>query len=495
MTGIVNVIALAIFGLSALLLIPILVALGHGEGNLASLMLIFATLGIFLSITILAAIADLQYGLSRSLSFVSLICLWLITSLVGALSFMVFLNMPLGAAWFEAVAALTTSGGSLIPKAATSKTILVWRACMEWYGGFLTLVSVLHILAPGEFGGLINTERTLRPKSGRKTWLPNAAGYQRLITEYTIITLLIAAGLIASGVTSLNAMMLSMVAIATGGFIPFEGALDENISRFGQFVIIIGLLVGTLNIFWRRSIIRNPRTFLRKNVELNYILVTLLILSLVYGFRYASLAGSDRSLENAFLHVLEGLFSATSLIATSGMQTRPGAIAVLPDVLVLVVVLIGASIYSTTGGIKIYRIAMMASHALRELKKLIHPTSVQNLRFGEVVIDEQKMAAIWSHFILSLIIVGIGAFLISIFGFSFDAAVTLAVSLFSNAAPIYDAVMPTLSEITSADGTGWPLLSEAKPLSYLLFSALMLIGRLEVIAIFAVLNFRYWLNR
>ena len=177
------------------------------------------------------------------------------------------------------------------------------------------------------------------------------------------------------------------------------------------------------------------------------------------------------------------------------METRPGAIAVLPDVLVLAVVLIGASIYSTTGGIKIYRIAMMAAHALRELKKLIHPTSVQNLRFGEVVIDEQKMAAIWSHFILSLILVGIGAFLISFFGFSFDAAATLAIALFSNAAPIYDALIPTLSEISLAEGVAWPSLSDGNTLSYIVFSALMLVGRLEVIAVFAVLNFRYWLNR
>lgn len=495
MTGIVHVVALAIFGLCSLLLIPILVALGQGADDLVGVMLIFATLGVFVSIAILAAIADLEYSLSRSLSFVSLIALWLVTSLVGAFSFMVFLKMPLGAAWFESVAALTTSGGSLIPKAAASEIILVWRASMEWYGGFLTLVSVLHILAPGEFGGLLNTERALRPKSGGKTWLPDSSGYQRLIAEYVIITILIAVGLMAAGVTSLNSMMISMVVIATGGFLPFEGALDENVGRLGQFVIIIGLLIGTLNVFWRRSIIRSPRTFLRRNVELSYILIALLILSLIYGFRYASLAGSERSLESAFSHILEGLFSATSLIATSGMETRPGAIAVLSDVLVLTIVLIGASIYSTTGGIKIYRIAMMASHALRELKKLIHPTSVQNLRFGEVVIDEQKMAAIWSHFILSLILVGVGAFFISMFGFSFDAAITLAISLFSNAAPIYDAVMPTLSESTQTGGLAWPSLRGGDSISYALFSVLMLIGRLEVIAVFAVLNFRYWLNR
>lgn len=494
MTGIVHVIALSIAGLSTLLVFPILVAYAEGSGDLATIMLIFGTLGIFVSVTILAAIADLQYTLSRSFSFLSLVLLWLVTPLFAAFSFMIFANMPFGAAWFEAVSALTTSGGSQIPVELAPKSLLVWRASMEWYGGFLTLVSILHVLAPGEFGGLLNTERQLKSRAAGKTWLPNSSSYQRLIGEYFVITLIIASVLMMTGVSGLNSVMLSMVAIATGGFMPFSGALDETVGRGGQLVIIFGLFLGTVNIFWRRSIIRSPRSFFRTNIELNYIFIGLGILSFIYAARFAALAGGSQSFEKVFNNLIEGLFSATSLVATSGLQTRPGAIAVLPDILVLVVIIVGASIYSTTGGLKIYRLSMMARHALRELSKLIHPGSVKNLRFGDVVIDEQKMGAIWSHFILSLIVIGVGAFIISIFGYSFEAAATLAVSLFSNAAPIYEALMPPLVELSDGQ-LSWPALSDSSVYSYILFSFLMLIGRLEVIVVFAVFNIRYWIDR
>ena len=494
MTGIVHVIALAIAGLSTILAFPILVGYAEGNSQLATTMLIFGTLGIFISMTVLAAITNLNYNLSRSFSFLSLVILWLVTPIFAAFSFMIFANMHFSAAWFEAVSALTTSGASQLPVELTPKSLLVWRACVEWFGGFLTLVSILHVLAPGEFGGLLNTERQLKPRSVSKTWLPNSGSYQRLIGEYFFITLIIACALMITGVEALNAIMLSMISLATGGFVPFVGDLDQTVGRFGQLVIIFGLFIGTVNIFWRRSIIRSPRSFFRKNVELNYILLGLGFLSVVYALRFATLAGGQRSLEVMFDYFVEGLFSATSLVATSGMQTREGAIAVLPDILVLVIIVIGASIYSTTGGIKIYRLSMMARHALRELSKLIHPGSVKNLRFGDVVIDEQKMGAIWSHFILSLIVIGAGAFIISIFGYSFEAAITLAISLFSNAAPVYDALTPPLVDLTG-DQITWPALDASENYSYILFSMLMLIGRLEVIVVFAVLNIRYWIDR
>lgn len=150
--------------------------------------------------TVLAAITNLNYNLSRSFSFLSLVILWIITPIFAAFSFMIFANMHFSTAWFEAVSALTTSGASQLPVELTPKSLLVWRACVEWYGGFLTLVSILHVLAPGEFGGLLNTERQLKPRSGSKTWLPNSGSYQRLIGEYIFITIIIACALMITGV-------------------------------------------------------------------------------------------------------------------------------------------------------------------------------------------------------------------------------------------------------------------------------------------------------
>lgn len=494
MIGIVHIVALGVLGLCVLLLLPVLVAAGELNASLAASMLFFATLCAFLSFVILFAISGINQSLSRVHSFVALILLWVVTALVAAASFMAFADMTFPLAWFEAVSALTTSGGSTLNKQTSDMSLIMWRATLEWYGGFLTLISILHILAPGEFGGLIATERQLRPRSGQRTWFPNAAGYQRLIVEYVLLTVLITCCLIISGVNSLYSVALAMVAIATGGFTPFEGGIDLHVNRFGQVIVIAGLLIGTLNVFWRRSILKAPSSFFKKNLELHYIVIGLGILSLTYASQFAALAGTQSSIANSIDYFIEGLFVATSLLSTSGFETRTGAIAIMPDILVLTVILVGASIYSTTGGLKIYRIAMMARHASRELRKLIYPTSLKKLRFGDVAIDETKMSAIWSNFILSMMCVATGSLVIATFGFHFEAALTLSIALFSNAVPVYDALIPALSNI-SGGNDGWIAIDASQSLAYYAFTMLMLIGRLEVILVFAVFNMRYWMSR
>jgi trk system potassium uptake protein TrkH len=55
--------------------------------------------------------------------------------------------------------------------------------------------------------------------------------------------------------------MLSMVAIATGGFLPFEGALEDHAGPMAQLVLSIGLMIGTISVFWRRRLLRTPAQF------------------------------------------------------------------------------------------------------------------------------------------------------------------------------------------------------------------------------------------
>jgi trk system potassium uptake protein TrkH len=80
------------------------------------------------------------------------------------------------------------------------------------------------------------------------------------------------------------------------------------------------------------------------------------------------------------------------------------------------------------------------------------------------------------------------------FGYDFEAASTLAIALFSNAAPVYEALIPPLAAV-STEQVAWPELKDGTFASHILFSFLMLIGRLEVIIVFAVLNIRYWIAR
>ncbi|MEM9107230.1 MAG: hypothetical protein AAGC96_16380, partial [Pseudomonadota bacterium] len=154
---------------------------------------------------------------------------------------------------------------------------------------------------------------------------------------------------------------------------------------------------------------------------------------------------------------------------------------------------VGAGVYSTTGGVKIFRIGAMWIYTVAELNRLIYPNSVDRLKFGDLAIGRASMQAIWTYFIIAILVVGTGAMLMALTATGFEAAIVMSVSFFSNASPVYDAFRPLAADPTASE---WPSFQALPhPVTYVLAIAIMTIGRLEVLVIFAVLNVRFWYNR
>ena len=489
MLGVLHVLAVSVAGLFALIVPAVLFAIADGMKDLALSMLLVGALGVFAALMVLGSISGFNRPLGRASGYVALVAMWIVVPVIAAVTFKTLAGLSWIDAWFEAASALTTSGASLLPRQTTPQAILFWRSSIEWYGGFLTLLSIIHVLAPGGFGGL--------PAGDRRVITGNASNmtidltdFRTVFGQYALMTFVIFVGLMLAGVSGPYSLMLSMIAIATGGFLPFEGALENHAGPMAQLVLALGLVLGTISVFWRRRLLRTPKQFFAGNPEVPIIFVAVVLVTLLYAARLFSVSGGA-ALGPIFA---ESLLAATSLVATSGIESRPGVIALWPDLIVLMIVLVGGGIYSTTGGFKIYRIVAMAVHSARELNQLIYPSSVTNLRFGRQIIEETSMRAIWTYFTLSLLIIALAAMGLSFSATDFEGGITMAIALFSNAGPVYEALIPP-SYATAPDNQLWPQYG-AMPVSAKLTSiAVMTLGRLEVMIVFAVLNIRYWLSR
>ena len=289
---------------------------------------------------------------------------------------------------------------------------------------------------------------------GHDTSLYRPEAYRALLLQYSVITGIILLGLMVFGVKPLDAVMLGMISAATGGFLPFVSPLEDNIGGGAITVMALGLCAGTLSVFWRRRIIRRPGRIFPNNMEAKILAAIIVALTVVYAARIVEVSGGS-ALENLVPALREGFFTASSLVATSGIETRPGVIALLPNIVVLAVIFVGAGVYSTTGGVKIFRIGAMWIYAIAELNRLIYPNSVDRLRFGDALIRRDAMQAIWTYFIVAVLVIGLGAMLIALTATGFEAAVVMAVALFSNAGPVYNALQPATSEVTHQ----WPAFS------------------------------------
>ena len=491
MGAVLFLITMAVSGLLVLLLPAMLIAFANFEVDLAVDMLLLFAVGSFVAVSVTTALSGRVMKTERAFTYLALVGVWLVTPLIAGLFYVVLADLPFIPAWFEAVAALTTSGASVLQREEAPRALLFWRSATEWYGGFLALASIVHVLAPAGFGGLQGTGSRLL-SGGPEDSLFKVKTYRALALQYTLITGLIYLGLMLFGVPPLNAMMLGMISAATGGFLPFSGPLEEAIGRGAATVMALGLCLGTMSVFWRRQIIRRPQHVFQNNLEAKIVVAVIVALTIAYAVRIADVSGS--AVGNSLLAAIqEGFFTASSLVATSGIETRPGVIALLPHILVLAVIFVGAGVYSTSGGVKVFRIGAMWVYTVAELNRLIFPNSVDRHKFGDFIIERSAIQAIWTYFIIAVLVIGLGAALLALTGTGFEAAIVMSVSFFSNASPVYDALRPLGDESATANWPGFRALPHQA--TYLLSIAIMTIGRLEVLVIFAVLNVRYWYNR
>jgi trk system potassium uptake protein TrkH len=153
------------------------------------------------------------------------------------------------------------------------------------------------------------------------------------------------------------------------------------------------------------------------------------------------------------------------------------------------VVFAGGSAFSTSGGLKHYRLGAMLVQSWGELDQLVYPNAVRQSHFGSEVFDINLMKAIWSFFVVAILAIGLGTLFVASSGIPFLAAFTATLSSFSTAGPVYNSGWAT-------PGTAaWPAYSAFDDSVKYALMAIMLLGRLEVLAIIGLFSARYWRSR
>lgn len=489
MIGVIHLVTLAAALMSAGLLFPALVSVARSEGTVALDLVLLAFLGLFAAALILAAIRGRAKRVNTASSLLAVVLIWIMTPILGAIPFAVAGDAPLIAALFESVSGVTTTGSSALTAQSAPASLLLWRAELEWLGGFMTLACIIHILAPSGIGGLPQSGGRFFHTRGEHAGETETAKFYGLFAQYTIVTVVLIAIFVATGNEPLIAINLAMAAISTGGFLPFEGSLDIHTSVATQFIFAVALLLGAASLLWQRVVITDIRRIASASFEALAILAIVGGLTIVYTVRLQFLSG-DSAGHSPLLALHEGFFAAASLVSTSGLETRAGVLQIIPELLVLFVVLAGASVFSTAGGIKLFRVGAMLVQAQRELSLLIYPSSVGASRYFGSEASRRSIRSVWTVFIAAMFAVSAGAFLLSLGGAGFEAGLTGSIAFFANAGPVYTALQP----LAGAAGT-WPQIAELGTAGQITAIVLMLLGRLEIMVILATLNVSYWIRR
>lgn len=455
------------------------IGLGQGDGAAVSLFAGQAGILVFFAAAVRLAFAGRRAPLTRTISFRVLIVAWVVAPIVAMPPFLLLTDLPLHLALFEATSAITTTGATAIENlAAVPLSIIGWRAWLQWLGGLATLMSIIVVLAPAGAGGT----PLLRLGGDMQQILENRV--RGVFGAYVAVTLACFALLLASNIEAFDAFALALTTVSTGGMMPRPGTLSDYGAPLAEWAIGLFMLVGASSLMWHRLVAtgRLGRSItLLESVALGGLACGL---GVAYAIAFALAAGSGTVL-GPLTALREGFVTAASLVSTTGFEARNAGASVLPLSLVLVVILVGGGMFSTAGGVKLYRIALMARHSVKELEHIIYPNAVHTDHLGRFAYDTDGMRAIWTAFVLFFVVWGGCGVLLALTGLPPEAALVAALSALVNAGPVYT--------FGWAPPQAWPGYYELEPLASGALGLTMLAGRLEIIGLvagFSVLFFR-----
>lgn len=400
--------------------------------------------------------------------------------------------------YVEMVSSFTTTGASLFDPSRLTPSLHLWRGLVGWLGGFLIWVAASAILAPLNLGGFEVTA-SAEPGQGENRTTQTGFGdpQQRIIRVaaqflpiYAGLTLALWLLLLILGDPPLVAVIHAMSVMATSGISPLGGIETAPSGLFGEMVIALFLLLGLSRLTFGSDTMTTARRGIRYDPEFRLGLVLVAGVTLLLFLRHyiATLQVDAEQGPAVALQALWGsLFTTLSFLTTTGFESaewqtsRRWSGLDTSGMILMGLALFGGGVATTTGGVKLLRVWALYLHGLREMDRLVHPSSVSRSRQGNSRIARKGAFFAWIFFMFFAISLMVLVLAFAAFGHSFEQAMVLAVAGLTTTGPLVDAAA---AQPLNLNAMG----SAAK----LTFCLAMILGRLELLAFIALITSGFW---
>jgi trk system potassium uptake protein TrkH len=409
--------------------------------------------------------------------FTTVTVAWVALSAVGAIPYLATGRLTaFDQALFESISGFTTTGATVLrPVADTSQGLLFYRAITQWIGGMGVIVLVIAVL-PTVGSGAMSLMAAEAPGPSGERLTPRVRHTARnLWLVYGGLTLVVALAYLLCGTSLYDAFAHSFTAVSTGGFSPHNASISHFGSAAVEWVTIVAMFVagGSFALYYR--VLRGDRLALWRSAEFRAYAAIVAASTLVV-FVVADATTSWGT------HLRDSLFAITSITSTTGFGTADfGSWSDGAQIIILLLMPIGAMAGSTAGGVKVVRVLAVASYAHRAALRQLHPRLVRPVRIGRSTVSEEVAARILGFLVMALVVFGGGALLIALTGVDMITAFSAAASSFGNVGPGLAEVGPT------SDYLALPWTARVVTM------AQMVLGRLEiypVILAFSVITLR-----
>jgi trk system potassium uptake protein len=405
---------------------------------------------------------------------------WLSIAVFGSLPFIFStLELTITDAVFESMSGITTTGSTIITNLESApRSILLWRAMLQWLGGIGIIVMAITLMPIMNVGGM-QLFRISNNDSSEKILPKSKEIALRLIYVYLALTIICALTYKIFGMGFFDSFTHSMTTIATGGFSNYDDSIGHFNSIYIEISSMIFIILGSLPFIAYIKFLNGNKKIFITDVQIKsffkIIIFSIFILTIYLIFQNKGF--SELKIRGIFFNVIS-ILTGTGYV-TNGFD----GIGNFPLIFFLALMFIGGCAGSTTCGIKIFRIQILYLFIVNQLKKIIYPRGVFIIKYDKESVDNKFMASIISFIYLYLIIFFLITALLSLSGLDFITSISGAATSISN-------VGPGLGSMIGPNGN-FSLLPD---LSKWILSSAMILGRLELFAVLVLFLPSFWRN-
>ena len=461
------------------MLIPYCIQILLGENSHSFIGSSFIT--IFVGILFILSNLEKQFKLNLQQTFLFSALAWLLIAVFGSLPFLLSpISFSISEAFFESMSGITTTGATVITNLDdTPKSILLWRAIMQWLGGIGIIVMAITILPLLKVGGM-QLFKMEGPLSTEKILPRTLEVATILIVTYFVLTSLCAFFYWMFGMSVFDSVAHSMTTLATGGFSTHNDSIGFFKNSNIEIVASVFIILGSIPFISYLKFIKGNRKFFLEDIQIKG-LINILCLSIFVMFFYLFIISDETSILDNFRIAF---FNVISILSGTGYVTTDfGLWGKFSLIFFLFLMFIGGCAGSTACGIKIFRLQMLLVFLKNQIKKLISPNSVIIVKYNNQKISDDFMKSVITFIFSFLLIFFIIALLLSLTGLDFLTAISGAASAISN-------VGPGLGDIIGPDGN----YKNIPDVSKWILAFGMLLGRLELFAILVLFFPSFWRN-
>lgn len=475
---------------------------GHQDERQALYALLIATgVGLIGGGSSWAATRSVQTTIGRREAILLVAASWLIGAALAALPYRIWAAFDTGPGpaqtfdsavncYFEAMSGLTTTGATVLTGIELMpRSLLLWRSLTQWLGGLGIIVLFVAVLPSLGAGGkrLFRIEAPGPEPEGVRPHIRETARILWVI--YVALTVVEVLALRIAGLSWFNAVCHTFTTMSSGGFSTLDASIGGFDSTAVRLIITFFMVLAGVNFALYYQAIRGRISQVGKDSELRCYLAILLAASFIVVWTIAdqpiTLTTGEEVPASTLNAIVEGVFTAVSLQTTTGFCTANfDHWPFLAKAVLVLLMFVGGSAGSTSGGIKVIRIVMAAKVLWSELERAFRPSVIRPVRVGTAKISEEMKLGALAYVVGVVLLFGVGTGTLLLL--EPDQSINITTAATASIAALCN-IGPGLDLVGAVQNYGW--LSDA---SKLILSMLMVIGRLEVFAILVLIHPSFW---